>query len=59
MFDNIASGTGVEPEYKNDIVTPSQGDRGILEFKPEFSGKYIFHAHQTEFTDLGWMGFLA
>lgn len=57
MFDYIASGTGEEPEYKNDIVTLSQGDRGILEFKPEFPGKYMFHAHQTEFTDLGWMGF--
>ena len=57
MFDYIASGTGEEPEYKNDVVTLSQGDRGILEFKPEFPGKYMFHAHQTEFTDLGWMGF--
>jgi len=58
MFDYIASGTGEEAEYKNDIVTLSQGDRGILEFKPEFPGKYMFHAHQTEFTDLGWMGFI-
>ncbi len=57
MFDYIASGTGEEPEYKHDIVTLSQGDRGILEFKPEFPGKYMFHAHQAEFTDLGWMGF--
>jgi FtsP/CotA-like multicopper oxidase with cupredoxin domain len=20
-------------------------------------GKYMFHAHQSEFTELGWMGF--
>ncbi len=57
MFDYIASGTGEEPEYKNDIVTLSQGDRGIIEFKAELPGNYMFHAHQTEFTDLGWMGF--
>jgi len=57
MFNYISSGTGTEPEYKSDIVTLSQGDRGILEFKTEFPGKYMFHAHQAEFTDLGWMGF--
>ena len=57
MFDYIASGADDEPEYKNDIVTLSQGDRGILEFKAELPGNYMFHAHQAEFTDLGWMGF--
>ena len=57
MFKYIASGTGTEAEYTNDIVTLSQGDRGILEFKAELPGKYMFHAHQSEFTDLGWMGF--
>jgi FtsP/CotA-like multicopper oxidase with cupredoxin domain len=45
-------------EYiKNDIVTLSQGDRGILEFQYKIPGRYMFHAHVTEFTDLGWMGF--
>jgi FtsP/CotA-like multicopper oxidase with cupredoxin domain len=57
MFNYISSGTGTTPEYKSDIVTLSQGDRGILEFKAKFPGKYMFHAHQAEFTDLGWMGF--
>jgi FtsP/CotA-like multicopper oxidase with cupredoxin domain len=57
LFKYIASGTGTEAEYTNDIVTLSQGDRGILEFNTEFPGKYMFHAHQSEFTDLGWMGF--
>ena len=45
------------PEYKNDIVTLSQADRGILEFKYDYPGKYMFHAHVAEFTDKGWMGF--
>jgi len=22
-----------------------------------FPGKYMFHAHQAEFSELGWMGF--
>ncbi len=57
MFKYIASGTGTDAEYTNDIVTLSQGDRGILEFNTESPGKFMFHAHQSEFTDLGWMGF--
>jgi len=39
-----------------DIVTLAQGDRGIIEFKYDYPGEYMFHAHQTEFTDKGWMG---
>jgi len=33
-----------------------QGQRGILEFSYKYPGKYMFHAHKTEFADLGWMG---
>jgi manganese oxidase len=44
-------------DFKNDIVTLSQRNRGILEFQYKIPGKYMFHAHVTEFTDLGWMGF--
>jgi FtsP/CotA-like multicopper oxidase with cupredoxin domain len=43
--------------FVNDIVTLSQGDRGVLELNFPLEGKYMFHAHQTEFTDKGWMGF--
>ena len=57
MFDYFPAGTSKTPEYKTDIVTLGQGDRGILEFKYKYPGKYMFHAHVTEFTDLGWMGF--
>jgi FtsP/CotA-like multicopper oxidase with cupredoxin domain len=35
----------------------TQGDRGILEFKYDLPGKYMFHSHINEFSDLGWMGF--
>ena len=35
-----------------------QAQRGILEFtfKEHEPGLYMFHAHQSEFTELGWMG---
>jgi hypothetical protein len=38
------------------MVTMSQGERGILEFKYKFPGQYMFHAHKTEFAEKGWMG---
>ncbi|MBA3749591.1 MAG: multicopper oxidase domain-containing protein [Nitrosopumilus sp.] len=57
MFNYISSGTSEDPEIFNDIVTLSQGDRGIIEMNSTLPGKYMFHAHQAEFTDLGWMGF--
>jgi FtsP/CotA-like multicopper oxidase with cupredoxin domain len=57
MFDYYPSGTSETPAFQNDIITLSQGDRGILEFQYHYPGHYMFHAHQTEFTDLGWMGF--
>jgi FtsP/CotA-like multicopper oxidase with cupredoxin domain len=43
-----------------DVVTFSQGDRGIMEFNYTYPGKYLFHAHKTEFAEKGWTGiFLA
>ena len=34
-----------------------QGQRGILEWRFPHPGRYMFHAHQSEFTELGWQGF--
>jgi hypothetical protein len=56
MFDYYPSGTAMNPAYKTDVVTMSQGDRGIMEFTYDKPGMYMFHAHITEFTNLGWMG---
>jgi manganese oxidase len=56
MFNYITAGTDETPNFKTDLVTLSQGDRGIIEFQYDYPGKYMFHAHVTEFTDLGWMG---
>ncbi|MCW2928149.1 MAG: multicopper oxidase, type 3 [Thermoleophilia bacterium] len=45
------------PSLYTDVVSQVQGDRGIIETRFPQAGTYMFHAHQTEFGDLGWMGF--
>lgn len=58
FFDYYNQGTTLTPTLRTvDIITQCQAERGILEFsfaehKP---GLYMFHAHQAEFTELGWM----
>ena len=32
------------------------GERAILETRFRYPGKFMFHAHQSEFAELGWMG---
>ncbi|MDQ6723779.1 MAG: multicopper oxidase domain-containing protein [Thermoproteota archaeon] len=56
LFNYYPSGTSLIPDYKSDIVSLMQGDRGILEVTYSFPGMYMFHAHKTEFTMKGWMG---
>jgi manganese oxidase len=43
-------------EY-TDTVMLCQGQRGIIEIDFANTGRFMFHAHQSEFTELGWMGF--
>jgi len=56
MYNYTIAGTEETPNFMTDMVTLAQGDRGVIEFKYDYPGEYMFHAHQTEFTDLGWMG---
>jgi manganese oxidase len=56
MYHLYRSGTSLVPDEYTDLVTMSQGERGILEFKYKFPGQYMFHAHKTEFAEKGWMG---
>lgn len=56
MFDLFRTGTRLEPHEYTDIVTMGQGERHILEFTLKFPGQYMFHAHQSEFSELGWLG---
>jgi FtsP/CotA-like multicopper oxidase with cupredoxin domain len=36
-----------------------QGERGIIELEFHNAGTFMFHAHQSEFAELGWMGYFA
>ena len=56
MYQLYRSGTNLVPDEYTDMVTMSQGERGILEFKYKYPGPYLFHAHKTEFAEKGWMG---
>lgn len=60
FFDYYDHGTTLEPTLKMvDTIMQCQGQRGILEFSFEGfePGPYMCHAHQSEFAELGWMGF--
>jgi len=60
FFDYYDHGTTLEPTQRTiDTVMQCQAQRGILEFTFEDfePGGYMFHAHQSEFAELGWMGF--
>jgi len=60
FFNYYDHGTTLSPTHKTvDTIMQCQAQRGILEvsfanFEP---GLYMFHAHQSEFAELGWMGF--
>jgi manganese oxidase len=56
MFHFYPSGTLTSPTEYTDVATMNQGERGIMEFSYKFPGKYMFHAHKTEFAEKGWMG---
>jgi len=58
FFNYYDTGTTLEPTLRIvDTIMQAQGQRGILEFRPRYPGRYMFHAHVSEFAELGWMGF--
>ena len=60
FFHYYDHGTTLEPTLRTvDTVMQCQAQRGIVEFSfADFEpGLYMFHAHQSEFAELGWMGF--
>jgi len=57
FFDYYPTGTRLEPRDFTDTIIQGQGERGILELRFPYTGKYMFHAHVSEFAELGWMGF--
>ncbi|PTE12306.1 multicopper oxidase domain-containing protein [Mesorhizobium helmanticense] len=59
FFDYYNQGTTLTPTLKTvDLITQCQAERGILEFhfREHEPGLYMFHPHQSEFTELGWSG---
>ena len=56
FFRYQPTGTGDNWEY-TDTVMQCQGQRGVLEIQFAGTGLHMFHAHQSEFAELGWMGF--
>jgi FtsP/CotA-like multicopper oxidase with cupredoxin domain len=56
LFQYFPTGTGKTPSELTDTVMLCQGQRGILEWRFPHAGRFMFHAHQSEFTELGWMG---
>ena len=57
LFHYYPTGTSKTPSEFTDTVMLCQGQRGILEWTFPTTGKFMFHAHQSEFTELGWQGF--
>lgn len=56
FFQYYPTGTSLVPSEYTDTVSQMQAQRGIVEFRYGFPGRYMFHAHKTEFAELGWTG---
>ncbi len=60
FFDYYDAGTSLFPNRTAiDTVLLCQAQRGVLEidYRAHDPGLYMFHAHQAEFAELGWMSF--
>jgi FtsP/CotA-like multicopper oxidase with cupredoxin domain len=56
FFRYYRTGRDEVVEY-TDTIMLAQGERGIIEIDFANTGLFMFHAHQSEFAELGWMGF--
>jgi FtsP/CotA-like multicopper oxidase with cupredoxin domain len=56
FFDVYRTGTRTTVDDHTDTVMLCQGERAMLETTFRYPGKFMFHAHQSEFAELGWMG---
>jgi FtsP/CotA-like multicopper oxidase with cupredoxin domain len=56
FFQRFPTGTSLEPTEYTDTVIQGQGQRDVLELRFPYAGRYMFHAHKSEFASLGWMG---
>jgi FtsP/CotA-like multicopper oxidase with cupredoxin domain len=56
FFDAYRTGTSLTASESTDTLMLCQGERAIIETRFRYPGKFMFHAHQSEFAELGWMG---
>jgi FtsP/CotA-like multicopper oxidase with cupredoxin domain len=56
FFRLYRTGSDLERFEWTDVVTMGQGERAVLEFTYKYPGPFMFHAHQSEFAELGWTG---
>ncbi len=56
FFQVYRTGSTLAPHEYTDTLMMCQGERHVIEFRYDLPGRYMFHAHQSEFTELGWMG---
>jgi FtsP/CotA-like multicopper oxidase with cupredoxin domain len=56
FFRSFRTGTNLEQHEFTDNLMLCQGERAVLEFTFNHTGRFMFHAHQSEFAELGWMG---
>jgi FtsP/CotA-like multicopper oxidase with cupredoxin domain len=56
FFDVYRTGTSLAPGERTDTLMLCQGERAIVEATFRYPGDFMFHAHQSEFAELGWMG---
>jgi FtsP/CotA-like multicopper oxidase with cupredoxin domain len=57
MFFTVnRTGTAATASETTDTLTLCQGERAVLETTFRYPGDFMFHAHQSEFAELGWMG---
>jgi FtsP/CotA-like multicopper oxidase with cupredoxin domain len=59
FFRVYRTGTSLETHEVTDNLMLCQGERAILETTFRYPGPFMFHAHQSEFAELGWMGMFA
>jgi FtsP/CotA-like multicopper oxidase with cupredoxin domain len=57
-FRAYRTGSSLENPDFTDTLMLCQGERAVLEMTFKYPGKYMFHAHQSEFAELGWSGII-
>lgn len=54
FFEVYRTGTRLTTNEYTDTIILGQAERAILEFRIKYPGRYMFHAHVSEFAELGW-----